>query len=177
METSLSLQQTRRLGFCKQTAPWPEADLGPGDPAQIYSPRRFAGRNSETIRMAYVPTHLLDSAAKHRDRIQSDAGTASAFLVAIHIGCLHTGDLTGEARRTSSRTRSCIRVGNELAHSSIPPRVVKRTRVKTPSVDEKGCKMGAGMHPFAPSLVAMKFVQIFWKEWRGRRDSNSRPLP
>ncbi len=39
------------------------------------------------------------------------------------------------------------------------------------------CKMGAKMHPFAPTLVAAKLAELFWKEWRGRRDSNSRPLP
>jgi len=49
--------------------------------------------------------------------------------------------------------------------------------VKTPPIDEKGCKKGAEMHPFAPSMVAVKFVQLFWNEWRGRRDSNPRPLP
>ena len=33
------------------------------------------------------------------------------------------------------------------------------------------------MHPFAPSLVRVSLIQLFWNEWRGRRDSNSRPLP
>jgi hypothetical protein len=36
---------------------------------------------------------------------------------------------------------------------------------------------GAETHPFAPSLVAVRFIQLFWNEWRGRRDSNPRPLP
>jgi hypothetical protein len=49
--------------------------------------------------------------------------------------------------------------------------------VKMPAVEEKGCKKGAETHPFAPSLVAVNFVQLFWNEWRGRRDSNSPPLP
>jgi len=49
--------------------------------------------------------------------------------------------------------------------------------VKTLLIDEKGCKKGAEMHPFAPSLVTLKFVQLFWNEWRGRRDSNPRSLP
>ena len=55
METSLPLQQTRRLDFCKQTTAWPQADLGPGDLTQICSCGCVAGWNSETIRMAYVP--------------------------------------------------------------------------------------------------------------------------
>ena len=49
--------------------------------------------------------------------------------------------------------------------------------MKTPLIVEKGCKKGAEMHPFAPSLVTVKFLQRFWNEWRGRRDSNPRPLP
>jgi prepilin signal peptidase PulO-like enzyme (type II secretory pathway) len=54
---------------------------------------------------------------------------------------------------------------------------VKAELVKTALIDEKGCKKDAKTCPFAPSLVAAKLVQLFWKEWRGRRDSNSRPLP
>src|SRR6202022_4475457 len=38
-------------------------------------------------------------------------------------------------------------------------------------------KKGTKTCPFAPLIVSVKFVQVFWKEWRGRRDSNSRPLP
>src|SRR3974390_2837855 len=56
METSLPLQQTRRLGFCKQTSPWPQADLGPGDPAQIYSSRCVASWNCETFRLPHFQT-------------------------------------------------------------------------------------------------------------------------
>ena len=108
METSLPLQQTRRLGFCKQTSPWPQADLGPGDPAQIYSSRRRAGWNSQTIRMAHVPPHLLDPTAERWDRIQSDARTAASFFVAFNLGRVHAGNLTSEARCTGSRTRSRI---------------------------------------------------------------------
>src|SRR5215472_3289511 len=133
METGLSLQQTRRLGLCKQTVPWPEANLGPSDPAQVYSSRRVTGRNSEVIRMAYFPAHLFDSAAKRRDRIQSDAGTPPAFLVAIHIGRLHAGNLTSEARCASSRARSRVRVGSEIAVVQREcGQVVRTANVKTP---------------------------------------------
>src|SRR5215469_13877648 len=61
MGTSLPLQQTRRLDFCKQTSPWPEADLGPGDFAEIYSSRRAESRNSETIRMAHTFRHTYST--------------------------------------------------------------------------------------------------------------------
>ncbi len=109
----------RRLGFCKQTSPWPEADLGSGDLAQIYSSRRVAGRNSEAIRKAHIPSHVLDFSAECRDRIQSDARAAATFLFAFNVGCLHAGDLTSEACCTSSRTRSRICVGSELRCSRV----------------------------------------------------------
>ena len=70
----MPLQQVRRLGFCKQSAPWPDAVLGPGHFAKIHSSARAARRNSEAIRMAYVPAHLLDPAAKCWNRVQGDAG-------------------------------------------------------------------------------------------------------
>jgi hypothetical protein len=57
------------------------------------------GRNSEAIRMAYVPAHLLNSSAKRRNRVQSDAGVAAAFLVASYVGCLDAGDLAANMRR------------------------------------------------------------------------------
>jgi hypothetical protein len=31
--------------------------------------------------------------------------------------------------------------------------------------------------PFGSSMACAKLEQSFWNEWRGRRDSNSRPLP
>ena len=51
------------------------------------------------------------------------------------------------------------------------------THLKMALFNEKGCKIGAGMHPFAPSSVSKKSRKLFWNEWRGRRDSNPRPLP
>src|SRR5262249_14782826 len=114
METNLSLQQTRRLGFCEQAAPWPEADLGPGDSAQVQSPRRAASRNSETIRLAHVPAHLLNSSAQCRDRIQSDAGIAATLLVTINVGCLYAGNLTSQTCCTSSSPRARLRSRSKL---------------------------------------------------------------
>src|SRR5438128_1514389 len=99
MERSLSVHRSRRLGFRKQTIPWAETNLGPGYFAQVYSPCRTTDRNSEAIRMAYLPAHILNSAAKCWDRIQSDAGAAAAFFVAIHVGRLHAGNLAGKTCR------------------------------------------------------------------------------
>jgi len=141
METSLPFQQTRGLGFCKQTAPWPQADLGPGDPAQIYSSRCAAGWNSETIRMAHIPAYLLDSSAECRDRIQSDARAAAAFLVTFNVRCLHAGDLTSEARCASSRARPCIRVGHELHPSRLSAAMSRRrAHVKRLQLTKRGAK-------------------------------------
>ena len=177
MERSLSVHWRRRLGFRKQTIPRSETNLGPGNFAQVYSPGRTAHRNSEAIRMAYLPGHILHSAPKCRNRIQSDAGAVAAFFVAIHVGRLHAGNLAGKTCRTSSSARTGVLLKRTPPHSSKRGQVVKAPRVKTVLINEKRCKKGAKMHPFAPSLVSVKIVQLFWNEWRGRRDSNSRPLP
>ena len=110
MERTLPLQQIGRLGVCKQTTSWSEANLEPGDPAQVYSSRRSEGRNSEAIRMAHFPAHVFDFATQRRDRIQSDAGVVAAFLVAIYVGCLHAGDLARKTCGASSRPRADLRL-------------------------------------------------------------------
>jgi len=46
--------------------------------------------------------------------------------------------------------------GKKQACASVP-----LTLAKAPLIDEKGCKKGAGTHTFAPSLVSLKFVQLF----------------
>jgi integrase len=53
----------------------------------------------------------------------------------------------------------------------------KVAKAETALIEKKGRKWGVRMHPFAPSLVSAKSEQLFWNEWRGRRDSNPRPLP
>jgi hypothetical protein len=63
--------------------------MGPGDLTQVHSSSCAARRDSETVWMAYVPAHILDSAAKRRYRVQGDAGTVATFLITIHVGCLH----------------------------------------------------------------------------------------
>ena len=59
------------------------------------------GQNSETIRMAYISTHVLHSTAKCRHGVQSDAGVAAALLVTVHAGCLHAGNLASKTRCAS----------------------------------------------------------------------------
>src|SRR5271167_753882 len=108
MERTLPLQQIGRLGVCKQTTPWSEANLGPGDPAQVYSSRRSEGRNSEAIRMAHFPAHVFDFATQRRDRIQSDAGVVAAFLLPVNVGCLHSGNFARKARCAGSSSRSSV---------------------------------------------------------------------
>jgi hypothetical protein len=95
VETNLSLQQSRRLDFCKQAAPWAKADVGPSDSATVHSSRRAASGDPKTIRLAQVPAYLLNSSSECRDRIQSDARIAEALLVALDVGCLHASDLAG----------------------------------------------------------------------------------
>jgi integrase len=52
-----------KTGFLQVNAIGPKALLGSGDLAQIHTSRSGTSRNPEAIRMAYVPAHLLDSAA------------------------------------------------------------------------------------------------------------------
>lgn len=68
-----------------------------------------ARRDSETVWMAYVPAHILDSAAKRRYRVQGDAGTVETFLVTIHVGCLHASDLARKICAAGSSARPGIR--------------------------------------------------------------------
>ena len=67
VEKTLYLHQAGGLGFCKQALSRPKTVLGPGDLAQIHTSCSSTSRNSEAIRMAYVPSHLLDLAAKRGD--------------------------------------------------------------------------------------------------------------
>jgi len=83
MERNLSLRRTPGLGFREQTGPRSETNMGPSDLTQIHSSGRAARRDSEAIWLAYVPAHILDSAAKRRYRVQSNARTVATFLVAI----------------------------------------------------------------------------------------------
>ena len=178
MERRLPVHQIRRLGFREQTAPWSETNLGPGNFAQAYPPSRAARRDSETIRMAFISSHVLHSTAKCRHGVQSDAGVAAAFLLTVHAGCLHAGNLASKTRCASSGPCAGLRFWNKPQRTRV--RVVKPVKielVKTVLIDEKGCKKGAKTCPFAPSLVSISSIQLFWNEWRGRRDSNSRPLP
>src|SRR5882724_6075528 len=86
MEGSFAVYRSRRLGFRNQTTPRSQANMGPSHFAQVHSSSCAAARNSEKTRMAHVPAHLLNSAAKRRYRIQSDAGAVATFLITVHIG-------------------------------------------------------------------------------------------
>jgi hypothetical protein len=89
VEKTLYLHHAGGLGFCKQALSGPKTVLGLGDLAQIHTACSAPSRNSEAIRMAYVPAHLLDPAAKCRNRVQGDAGAAAAFIVPLYAGRLH----------------------------------------------------------------------------------------
>src|SRR5256884_6883309 len=72
VEKTLYLRQAGGLGFCKQALSRPKTVLGPGDLAQIHTSCSSTSRNSEAIRMAYVPSHLLDLAAKRSEEHTSE---------------------------------------------------------------------------------------------------------
>jgi hypothetical protein len=105
--------------FATRRHPGQEADLGPSNIAQIYSSRRVAGRNSETIRMAYISTHVLHSTAKCRHRVQSDAGVAAAFLVTRSTLDVYT---------RQSRHQNTLRKQRSLRWSSLLKRTPAQSR-------------------------------------------------
>ena len=109
MEGKLQIYELRRLGFREQTPQRSKANLASGNLAQVHSSRRTAARDSEAIRMAHVPAHILDVVAKRRNRIQSHAGAVAAFFFEIHVGCLHAGDFASKARCASSRPCAGLR--------------------------------------------------------------------
>src|SRR5260370_35388655 len=57
--------------------------------------------------MAYISTHVLHSTAKCRHGVQSDAGVAAAFLLTVHAGCLHAGNLASKTRCASGGPCAC----------------------------------------------------------------------
>ena len=77
-----------------------ETNPGASRLAEAYSSSCRAHGYSEAIRMAYIATHLFDSTAKCGNGVQSDAGIASAFHIAIHVGYLYAGNEPCEARST-----------------------------------------------------------------------------
>jgi hypothetical protein len=124
-------------------------DLGPGDLAQIYSPFGAKCRNPEAIRMAYVRAHVLDSAAKCRDRIQGDARTAPTFDLALNVGRLHSGDYSGVACSASSR-----RIAGPFPPVRTEDHSLPDMNVLPRSHTEKGHKKRAKRALIAPSMVS-----------------------
>ena len=158
--------------FASRRHPWPETNLGPSNIAQVYSARCVAGRNSEAIRMAYV----FDAAEKRGYGIQSLAGTVAAFNSAINLGCVYPAN---HACQTCSSGSSVVL--GVLARSEWNNRRHWAT-LRREGIDRKedgrkvDTKKGTKTCPFG-SMVSLKLAQILWKQWRGRRDSNPRPLP
>ena len=150
-----------------------DGDLtGAGDLAQVYSSCGAACRNSEAIRMAHVRAHILDSATKCRDRIQGNAGITSAF---------HPCDQRWMFTRRQLLRQSMWRRLLCCHWSFRPERKEVRSRQGRKLLPHSPIKKGtkrARNAPFSrPSMVSSEITEIFWNEWRGRRDSNPRPLP
>src|ERR1700674_5018519 len=82
---TMRLHEAGRLGFCQQALQGTEAILGTGNSAQLCSAGCPKGWNPKAHRMAYLPSHLFDSAAERRNRVQGDAGAVAAFLLALNL--------------------------------------------------------------------------------------------
>src|SRR5216684_957113 len=89
-----------------------------------------------------------------------------------HIGARRSyADTFSPSPTASESSKRSVGISSATAGHELSP------VVKTALIGEKGRKKGTKTCPFAPSLVSAKSNQLFWNEWRGRRDSNSRPLP
>jgi hypothetical protein len=65
VEKTLYLHQAGGLGFCKQALSGAKTVLGPSDLAQIHTSCSPTSRNSEAIRMAYVPALFRSRSSRH----------------------------------------------------------------------------------------------------------------
>ena len=152
-----SLPQTGRLGLCKQTLPWPQAVLGTGDFAEVYSPKGARIRYSKTLRMAHLPPHVLDSPEKRRDGVQGDAGVACGIP---HCDPPWTSTPRRSLRRSMRLRRLSCRSFSLQMEVSIPSRDGTRMGNLTwtdwggQHTREIGHKRGTNLCPFAPSLVS-----------------------
>ena len=97
---------------------------GPVNIAHVHSARCAAGRNSEAIRMAYVPHTYLNFSEKWRNRVQSDAGVAAAFLVAIYVD-VYTRAISLAKHAAPAAVLALVFASetNSIAVAANPPRI------------------------------------------------------
>ena len=175
MERASKSSQARRLGFCEWPSSRPQSVLGSGDSTEVHPTQR---KNSESRFGWHTFRHTYSTLLR-------SVGTEFKVMQELlrHSSLRSTLDVYTQAISPAKHAAQAAVLDLVLGSETNYPapakcgRVMTRSTPETPLIDEKGCKKGAEMHPFAPALVAVKCVQLFWNEWRGRRDSNSRPLP
>jgi hypothetical protein len=152
-----------------------ETVLGTIHFTRIRSTGRATSRNPKIHRLAHVSSHVFDAAEKRGYGIQSDAGTVVVFKSAINLGCLHPGDHSCETCSSGSGLVLGVFTRREWSVTIVIRRCCSvRESTRRQNDGQKGLTKTC---PFGSSMVSSKSVRRFWNEWRGRRDSNSRPLP
>ena len=99
---TINVHKTRRLDFCEQATPRAASILGTSNFTKIRPTSCPEGRNPEMHRLAHVSPYVFDAVAKCGHRIQSHAGVVTAFNLAVHTGCLHSGNHASQACGPSS---------------------------------------------------------------------------
>ena len=159
------------MGLRKRALPWSKAVLGSVNSAKMDFAKSTRIRHRKTVRVAHVSAHVFDAPSERGNGIQGDAGTVATFFIAIDVGRLHSGDHSIKTCRSECSNVPCI-VSTRNSVGSIVSRKVAGGNQR-----QKGHQNDTNLCPFAPPAVSANSRELFWNEWRGRRDSNPRPLP
>jgi hypothetical protein len=99
----MRLHEAGRLGFCQTEAiDWGQAIL-----RKYVRPVAQEVGIQKAHPVAYLPSHLFDSAAERRDTVQGDAGAVAAFPLAINLGYQHADNLAAKHLRKRRCWRWC----------------------------------------------------------------------
>lgn len=119
MEGTSTLPQTRLLGLRNRLPAWPPAVLGAGDLAEVHPTQGARTWNRKEVRMAHLPTHILDSLEERRHIAQGDAGTFAALFTAIDTRCLYPGNYASKARGPGGGYVACLFSPSGIANARV----------------------------------------------------------
>ena len=155
MTSANAVSIVSELGIRESDQPGSLAFLGPGDHAAPYHTGCAKTGHHNAIRLAYFSSHLFDAASIYRCSAEDHARAAAPFDDSRDSRHLHAGRHNGKAKRAGGSCRALVPRKNAREVSS-------------------AWKNSISCAYFVPTRKWRTFGK---KEWRGRRDSNSRPLP
>ena len=156
-----ALPVIRELGIRESGQSGPVALLGAANHAAPYPSCCTKTRDFQANRLAYFSSHLFDAASIYRRGTEDHAGAAAAFDDSCDSRHLHAGCHNGKAKRAGGSRRA----------------LVPRKNAGNVSSAWTGSISCTCFVPFCAHAKTERFRQVLENEWRGRRDSNPRPLP